>query len=209
MFQNIISVILILAIAYVSILILVRYFKQRKIVKNIEKTAEAKQTTKTPDDSKSTISNNPTQDISMTPNYIKSVHDDQDQTMLNNSSKKHVAFNDNPIYYHLNEESESEYTYTPENKFEPFDNNTSIKKPNNTFDLEFGGSESEYKVEPVDYAEYSGNFYSFRDKTMMNSQMYDTVDAMNDLYLSGNGDISRNNQNKPISELYDNLTGKK
>ncbi len=55
--------------------------------------------------------------------------------------------------------------------------------------------------------EFHNDFFSFRDKTYENSSMqYDTVDMVQDLYLSGNNSIARQHPNMRIKDVFDNMT---
>lgn len=54
--------------------------------------------------------------------------------------------------------------------------------------------------------EYRNNFFSFNSSINQTSHNEDMVDKINDLYLSGNSDISKNHQNMAIKDLFNSLT---
>jgi len=54
---------------------------------------------------------------------------------------------------------------------------------------------------------YRDKFYDFRNNIMQSSNTpYDTVDKINELYLSGNTDDAHGYKNKRIADLFTNLT---
>lgn len=57
-----------------------------------------------------------------------------------------------------------------------------------------------------DLKDYRDDFYSFRNYIQQSSHNDDPVDIINDLYLSGDYDISKNNKGMSIKDVYDSIT---
>lgn len=53
---------------------------------------------------------------------------------------------------------------------------------------------------------YRNDFFGFKNSVNQTSNTDDMVDRVNDLYLSGNADISRNHKGVAIKDLFDGLT---
>jgi len=53
---------------------------------------------------------------------------------------------------------------------------------------------------------YRDDFFGFRNQCNQTSNSDDLVDRVNELYLSGNSDISRNHKGVAIKDLFDSLT---
>jgi hypothetical protein len=61
-----------------------------------------------------------------------------------------------------------------------------------------------YKEEDINT--HRNNFLNFRNNVNMNSHQDDPVDMLNDMYLSGNGDISNEMEGMRIQDVFNNLT---
>lgn len=57
-----------------------------------------------------------------------------------------------------------------------------------------------------DLEKYRNDFFGFRNSINQTSHSDDMVDRINDMYLSGNSDISRNHKGVAIKDLFDGLT---
>jgi hypothetical protein len=58
----------------------------------------------------------------------------------------------------------------------------------------------------VELDKYRDDFFGFRNHTSQNSNGVDAVDRVNDLYLSGNTDLSRNHKGVKIQDLFNSIT---
>ena len=69
-----------------------------------------------------------------------------------------------------------------------------------------GECESERSYTKKELAEYRDRHFAFKNKIWQTSKDVDMVDKINDMYLSGSNDISRNKNGTRISDLFDGLT---
>ena len=69
-----------------------------------------------------------------------------------------------------------------------------------------GECESERAYTKKELADYRDRHFAFRNKIWQTSKDVDMVDKINDMYLSGSYDLSRNKKGTRIADLFDGLT---
>ena len=69
-----------------------------------------------------------------------------------------------------------------------------------------GECESERRYTKKELADYRDRHFAFRNKVWQTSKDVDMVDKINDMYLSGSYDLSRNKNGTRIADLFDGLT---